>query len=442
MTGSAAPSTVIPMKPASQGSKGSTRPPEPGPPTAFENAVLESQVTIRDPNDVDDEDDAEIARVLGLAPEPHAISDLPPVGLRTDPPPEMAQPTPAPRTHQGTARPGPASFANGQLSGQNPPPVDSDASRLIKSPGPEIAARPTSRRGLRTAAIVLSLMVLCGTSTYVILEVTSPGKTAPVASPSSSGILASKSKLSPPSPTVRNTPVHDGAATQTPESLKARLAESLPPGEPTPGNLAVLPTIVGAPQSPDAAVADRPEQAVATPEPTKPPPELKNELEPKPPEGELVEQDITKYASASASSTLPADVGFTFVPRNLVDARLDTSWQASAKSREGVGESFTLRFGRAHLISSLKIANGFQFDWNGKDLFLMNARLAIVTIDLGDRTDRFSFESGARGYVSIPIEPPVKTSRITVRAITVHSGWRWPDLAVSDVRVIALTPAR
>jgi|GEM_PF-4134273 len=299
-------------------------------------------------------------------------------------------------------------------------------------------------------------MVLGGTSTYDIFKVTSPGKTTSVESPLDLGNLKSSSDLAlperPASPTVRNMPapepVNNVDTSQMLKPSEARVAELPRLGDARIDEAALpsLPSVVETVRAADAAAAELPEQAVVPlaappPEPTKPPPAPKNEPTPPPPQ-KLVERDITRYASASASSTLPADIGFHFVPRYLLDGRLETSWQASAKSREGVGESFTLRFARSHLISSLEIANGYQFDWKGQDLFSMNARLGIVSIDLGERTDRFSFGSGKRGYVRIPIEPPVKTSRITVRAITVHSGSRWPDLAVSDVRVIALIPAR
>jgi len=459
------------MKPTSKGLNKSVQLNEPRPPTAIENPALRSQTTIgREPDPADAEDDDEIARMLGLAPEPHAISDVSALGLPRGLPPAIAPPTPAPPTHQGTASPpsqptaanGPASSPKSQAVDRfrTPSPAASEGPKPVKSLEPETSARHLvrhpSKRGLRTPLILLSLMVLGGTSTYVIFKVTSPGKTTSVESPLDLGNLKSSSDLAlperPASPTVRNMPapepVNNVDTSQMLKPSEARVAELPRLGDARIDEAALpsLPSVVETVRAADAAAAELPEQAVVPlaappPEPTKPPPAPKNEPTPPPPQ-KLVERDITRYASASASSTLPADIGFHFVPRYLLDGRLETSWQASAKSREGVGESFTLRFARSHLISSLEIANGYQFDWKGQDLFSMNARLGIVSIDLGERTDRFSFGSGKRGYVRIPIEPPVKTSRITVRAITVHSGSRWPDLAVSDVRVIALIPAR
>jgi hypothetical protein len=152
----------------------------------------------------------------------------------------------------------------------------------------------------------------------------------------------------------------------------------------------------------------------------------------------FVERDITSLASASASSVLPDDLGFNFVARNLIDGDFSTSWQPSAKSREGVGEFFALSFSEPQLVNRLEIANGYQFNWQGQDLFSMNARLASVSIDLGTRVEKFTFNSGARGFVKILINPPVETKRIKVWAKSTHSGSRWPDLAVTEVKVFGL----
>ncbi len=155
-------------------------------------------------------------------------------------------------------------------------------------------------------------------------------------------------------------------------------------------------------------------------------------------DSDVPESEVTRMASVSASSTLPADLGFTFYPMQLVDGDLATSWQPSSKASIGVGEWFSLRFASPHLLSRLEVANGFQFTWQGQDLFAMNARLATVEIDLGERSQRFTFSSSERGFVEIPISPPVRTDTVTVRALSTHRGSRWPDLAVSEVKVFAV----
>lgn len=159
--------------------------------------------------------------------------------------------------------------------------------------------------------------------------------------------------------------------------------------------------------------------------------------------GELVANtaevvEISGEATATASSVLPPDPNVTFEPANLLDGRLETSWQPFAKSTRGVGEWFTLTFSGPQEVLRLEIANGFQTTYRGQDLFVMNARLDEVEIDLGARKLRHSFASDVRGFEQIPIVPPVKTDRITVRVISVHRGTRWPDVVVSEVRVFAL----
>lgn len=151
-------------------------------------------------------------------------------------------------------------------------------------------------------------------------------------------------------------------------------------------------------------------------------------------------QDVTGLATAAASSVLPPDVGMDFEAANLLDGRLETSWQPSAKRRFGVGEWFTLTLSAPKNVTALEIANGFQTIWRGQDLFPMNARLNEIEIELGGRTLRYVFPPDTRGYVTIPIEPPVLADRITVRALSVHRGTRWPDLVVSEVHVLAARP--
>ena len=154
------------------------------------------------------------------------------------------------------------------------------------------------------------------------------------------------------------------------------------------------------------------------------------------------QREISELATATASSTLLPDPGMTFEPSNLLDGRFDTSWQPLAKGTRGVSEWFTLRFAEPHAISRVDVANGYQYRWQGQDLFPMNARLREAEIKTGSHTQRFVFPADQRGYVEIAIEPPVVASVITVKAVSVHQGARWPDLAVSDVRVFAVDPTK
>jgi protein-disulfide isomerase len=147
--------------------------------------------------------------------------------------------------------------------------------------------------------------------------------------------------------------------------------------------------------------------------------------------------EITDLAVVTASSTLPADLGMTFKPGNLIDRDLGTSWQPSAKRSNGVGQWFSLRFRVRHDINEIELANGFQSTYDGQDLFWTNARLKEVEIQLGARTLRAKFDEGERGYAKIPIDPAASTDKITVRVLSIYPGTRWPDLAISEVRVHA-----
>lgn len=149
---------------------------------------------------------------------------------------------------------------------------------------------------------------------------------------------------------------------------------------------------------------------------------------------------ITSLATATASSTLPPDLGMTFGPSNLIDGRLETSWQPSAKGSSGVGESISFKFASAHRFARLEIANGYQYDWHGQDLFSMNARIRELKIEIGANALSFTFDDTARGYTSIPIEPPQLGTSIKLTVVSVFQGTRWPDLAVSDIEIFEASP--
>jgi hypothetical protein len=151
-------------------------------------------------------------------------------------------------------------------------------------------------------------------------------------------------------------------------------------------------------------------------------------------------RDVTFLASASASSVLPEDLGYTFGPHNVLDGTLDTSWQPSAKRQRGVGEWIELRFERPQLVARIDVANGFQSVFRRQDLFVMNARLHEAQIILDSNIQTFVFERGQRGFVSIPVEPPVLSTFIRIRAVSVYQGTRWPDLALSEIRLFARVP--
>jgi len=146
-------------------------------------------------------------------------------------------------------------------------------------------------------------------------------------------------------------------------------------------------------------------------------------------------EDLTSLATAESSSALPPWKTFTFAAKNLIDGQLATSWQPSAKQTHGVGEWFTLRFAHPVEIHELRVANGYQFVFNGSDLFPRNARMRDIELELGTHKFSRSLSGSDRGFAPLVIDPPVLTEFVRVKILAIHAGSEWPDLAVSEVQV-------
>ncbi len=157
---------------------------------------------------------------------------------------------------------------------------------------------------------------------------------------------------------------------------------------------------------------------------------------PDPPLGGPETTDLTRLATVRVSSTLPSDVGLTFGADNLVDGRLETTWQPNAKRTRGAGQWIEFRFSKPQVISRIDLANGFQGDFRGEDMFLPNGRARDVLVELGPHKLPFTLDVARRGYNAVPISPSVMADRVTIRVVSVEAGTRWPDLAIGDVRIV------
>jgi hypothetical protein len=145
--------------------------------------------------------------------------------------------------------------------------------------------------------------------------------------------------------------------------------------------------------------------------------------------------NITALATPRVSSELPPEHGATFGPGNLVDGDLETCWQPLAKDRHGVGEWVSFTFGRTYAITRIDIANGFQRFFQGRDLFLDNARADHVEVDFGVTRKAVRLRADKRDFLGFSTETPVVTDRLTLRIRSVHYGAQWPDVALSEVRI-------
>jgi hypothetical protein len=141
--------------------------------------------------------------------------------------------------------------------------------------------------------------------------------------------------------------------------------------------------------------------------------------------------------SATASSTQNPEGGITYSAENTLDGRPETAWNSDGRTNgKGPGMVLTYRFADPVDLASVTILNGYQKTTQsaGKpatDLFTQNGRVRglRVTTDTGSWTwelaDDRAPQSLAKAFG--------RTSSVRFEVLSVYSGSKYLDLAVSEV---------
>lgn len=154
-----------------------------------------------------------------------------------------------------------------------------------------------------------------------------------------------------------------------------------------------------------------------------------------------------KVVAVKVSSALPKWKGYTFDAANLIDGRVDTSWQPAKSDTLGVGQWVELDLGEHYQIDRIEIAQGLQkTDPELGDLFCRNNRFADARIFFEDGTyaaywaepfDReLKIESFSRGEdlpENFGKRPVSRFVRLVVRGV--HEPVDWKDIAIAEIRV-------
>lgn len=158
-----------------------------------------------------------------------------------------------------------------------------------------------------------------------------------------------------------------------------------------------------------------------------------------------------RVAAVRASSALPAWKGYTFGADNLIDGRVDTSWQPAKSDTLGVGQWIELDLGAAHTLSRIEIEQGLQkVDPKLGDLYCRNNRFAEALMFFDDGTftpvlvdpdeNPVKVEVFFRGEAAPGHEAVTVTRYIRLVIRTVQEPVDWKDLAIAELRVFG-TPA-
>ncbi len=163
-----------------------------------------------------------------------------------------------------------------------------------------------------------------------------------------------------------------------------------------------------------------------------------------PPPKAPVEQ--VKVVAVSASSALPPWKGYTFDAANLIDGRVDTSWQPAKKDTMGVGQWVELDLGASYQLSHVEIAQGLQkVDPKLGDLYCRNNRFAaaLMLFDDGTFTDVWADPADSvvkaelfyRGDNIAAAETTTTTRYIRIIIKSVQDPVDWKDIAIAELRV-------
>lgn len=159
-----------------------------------------------------------------------------------------------------------------------------------------------------------------------------------------------------------------------------------------------------------------------------------------------------KVASVTASSTMPKWRGYTFEATNLIDGRVDTSWQPRKSDTLGVGQWVELDLGAYYHVSKIEIEHGLQaVDPQLGDLYCRNNRMSQGYLWFENGTFAFVWEEGDkrtsvvegfyRGRESSANEAPAVTRHLRLVITMALEPVEWKDLAIAEIRVFG-RPAR
>lgn len=153
-----------------------------------------------------------------------------------------------------------------------------------------------------------------------------------------------------------------------------------------------------------------------------------------------------KVVSVTASSTMPKWQGYTFEARNLIDGRVDTSWQPRKSDTLGVGQWVELDLGAYYQVSRIEIEHGLQaVDPKLGDLYCRNNRMSQGYLWFENGTFAFIWEEGDKrtsvveGFYrrreSSDTEAPAVTRRLRLVVTMALEPVDWKDLAIAEIRV-------
>jgi hypothetical protein len=120
-------------------------------------------------------------------------------------------------------------------------------------------------------------------------------------------------------------------------------------------------------------------------------------------------EDITEFATASASSTLSPDGGNMYAASNLLDGILTTCWTEGVAGL-GAGETLRFEFAEPVDLAKVRVMPGYYKDQGGWDRWWSNGRLKQVRFTFPDGTTEERRLADKRGWQVILLNHEEMTS--------------------------------
>jgi hypothetical protein len=133
-----------------------------------------------------------------------------------------------------------------------------------------------------------------------------------------------------------------------------------------------------------------------------------------------------------ASSSLAPQFGFSYLPGNLIDGRLDTAW-VEGDVGDGLGEWIVVQFSGPRLLSQLRVWNGYH---KNIDIFRKNNRVRDAEIVLSNGYRQTTTLSDRDGPQNIEIDSPNRSEWVQLIVKSVYRGTKYRDTAISELRLV------
>lgn len=135
--------------------------------------------------------------------------------------------------------------------------------------------------------------------------------------------------------------------------------------------------------------------------------------------------------TATASSTLAAQYGYSYYAGNVLSSTATSPWVEGA-SGYGVGEwiQISTSDGKQATLSEVSIRNGHQ---RTSDLYYKNGRVQDITLEFSDGSSVYVTLDDYMDWQTIVLSEPVSTSYVRIIIESVYSGSHYTDTCIARV---------